>query len=102
MKDQVQVELVRDLGSLGDHLRDLLPLLGVKPLAAISGNPACNSVTLRRLFVCKNQEWCPEGCEQVAYFTNLLDHDRGGGRVSQINRDKRTQHLQLSPGKFRL
>ena len=100
MEDQVQAKLFRHLGSLRDHLRYLLPLLGVQALAAIGGNPARNSVALRRLLVGKNQEGRSEGCEQVAYLADLLDHDGGGSRVSQIYRDKRTQQLQLPLGEF--
>jgi hypothetical protein len=100
MEDQVQAKLFRHLGCFRDHPRYLLPLLGVQALAAIGGNPASNPVALRRLLVGENQEGRSEGCEQAAYLANLLDHDGGGSRVSQIYGDKRTQQLQLSLGEF--
>src|ERR1700691_2981890 len=100
MEDQVQAKLLRHLGGFRDDLRYLLPLLGIQALAAIGGNPAGNPVALRRLLVSKNEEGRSEGCEQAAYLADLLDHDVGGGRVSQIYGDKRTQHLQLSLGEY--
>ena len=88
MEDQVQAELVRHLGCFRDYLGHLLPLLGVQALAAIGGNPARNPVPLRRLLVGKNQEGRSNGCEQVSYLSNLFDHDGGGSRVCQIDRDE--------------